>query len=165
VVSLTLRSLYPWGNRNLFPLNIRPCGTEAAMDVSENVEIFALVGIRTTIARLSSTWSNRTRFAVSAPKFRAAINNKRTCLTFTGILFPSQQLRTWKRIETLRVYPMVLCMQILYFFKNVSQLSNKINKGTVILRAAIGALEKWAWSSALNCFFSICCKTVMFKTM
>jgi hypothetical protein len=77
------------------------------MDVSENAEIFALVGIRTTIARLFSPWSNRTRFAVSAPKFRVAINNKRTCLTFTGILFPSQQLRVWKRIEALRVYRIV----------------------------------------------------------
>jgi hypothetical protein len=77
------------------------------MDVSENVEIFALVGIRTTIARLSSPWPNPTRFAISVPKFCAVINNKHTCLTFVGILFLSQQLRTWKRVEALRVYPTV----------------------------------------------------------
>jgi hypothetical protein len=77
------------------------------MDVSENVEIFTLVGIRMTIARLSRSWHNPERFAISAPKFRAARNNIRTCLTFTGILFPSQQLRAWKRIEALRVYPII----------------------------------------------------------
>jgi hypothetical protein len=71
----------------------------------KEVEIFALVGIRATITRLSSPWPYPTRFAISAPKFRAGINSKRTCLTFTGILFLSQQLRTWKRIEALRVYP------------------------------------------------------------
>jgi hypothetical protein len=60
------------------------------MDVSENVEIYALMEIRTTITCLSSPWPNPTSFAISAPKFRAAINNKRTCLTLTGILFPSQ---------------------------------------------------------------------------
>ena len=68
------------------------------MDVSENVEIFTFVEIRKTIARLS-------RFAISTPKFRATISNKRACFTFTGIFFPSQQLRTWKRIEAFLVYP------------------------------------------------------------
>jgi hypothetical protein len=87
----------PMGKSDPVPFEYtRPCGTEAGMDVSENVEIFAIVGIRTTIARLSSPWPNLTRSAISAPKFRAATNNKHTCLTFMGILFLSQQLRTWK---------------------------------------------------------------------
>jgi len=60
------------------------------MDVSKNVEIFALVGIRMTIAPLSSPWPNPTRFAIWPPKFRVGLNNKRTCLAFTGILFLSQ---------------------------------------------------------------------------
>jgi hypothetical protein len=83
------------------------------MDILENVEIFALVGIRTTIARLSSSWPNHTSFAISAPKFRAAIN-KRTCLTLMGILFPTQMLRTWKRIEALCAYRVYTSLEIFH---------------------------------------------------
>jgi hypothetical protein len=74
------------------------------MDVSENVEIFFHVGIRRPIDWLSNPCPNQTRFDISAPKLRATINNKLTCLTFTAILFLSQRLQTWKLVEALIVY-------------------------------------------------------------